>query len=123
VGYHPPKRHTALDHVPFLRKLARLDLVGCGLLTAGLALFLTGMGLGGGRFAWSSSVVLSTVVIGIATLVAFGIYEWKGTKTGILHHGLFRGGRNKGRTFAICVALLFTEAIIAFAIGIFYPIM
>lgn len=63
------------------------------------------------------------MIVGIVTLIAFATYEWKGTTTGILNHGLFRGGRNKGGTFAICVALLFMEAVLIFAFALFYPIL
>jgi Ca2+/H+ antiporter len=123
VSYHPPKRHTNLDQLHFWQKIGKIDLLGSGLLTAGLALFLTGLGLGGGLYTWTNARTLSTIVTGLVILVAFGIYEWKGTKTGILHHDLFRGGRNKGQTFAICVALLFVEAIMAFAYALIYPIL
>lgn len=123
IGYRPPKRHTRLDHLPFLAKLARLDLPGCGLLTAGLTLLLVGLNLGGGIFAWSAAPVLATVVVGIVTLIAFGVYEWKFTKTGILNHDLFRGGKERGRTFAICVCLMFIEGILLFSYIVFYPVL
>jgi hypothetical protein len=123
VGYRPPKRHTRLDHLSFWEKISHIDLVGCGLLTAGLTLFITGTSLGGSVYSWTNARTLSTLIIGIAILIAFSIFEWKGTKTGILHHDLFRGGRNQGRTFAICLALLFIEAIMAFSFGLFYPIL
>jgi hypothetical protein len=122
-GYRPPKRHTRFDHLSFLQKLRLLDLSGCGLLTAGLTLLLTGLNLGGGLFAWTSAKVLGPLVIGIVTLLAFCLYEWKFTKTGILHHDLFRGGKNRGRTFALCVGLIFIEGIILFAYVIFYPVL
>jgi hypothetical protein len=121
VGYRPPKRHTRLDHLSFWQKLARLDLPGTGLLTSGLTLLLTGLNLGGGIFTWSSAAVLTTLVIGIAVLLAFGIYEWRFTKTGILNHDLFRGGKDRGRTFAICIGLIFIEGVLLFAYVIFYP--
>ena len=123
VGYHPPKRHTNLDNLSFWRKVGKIDLIGCGLLTAGLTIFITGTSLGGGLYTWTNARTLSTMIIGIVMLIAFGIYEWKGTKTGILNHDLFRGGRNKGRTFAICVALLFMESVMIFCVGLFYPIL
>lgn len=56
------------------------------------------------------------MITGIAILIGFGVYEWKGTKTGIIHHELFRN-----RTFPLCVALIFIEAILLFAIIVFYP--
>jgi hypothetical protein len=121
ICYRPPKRHTGLDHLSFWQKLGRLDLLGTGLLTAGLTLVLAALNLGGGIFKWVSAPVLSTLVIGIVLLIAFGVYEWKSTKIGILHHDLFRGGKNRGHTFAICVMLIFVEGILLFAYTIYYP--
>jgi hypothetical protein len=126
VGYRPPKRHTRFDHLSFWQKLGRVDLPGFFLLTAGLAIFLTGLNLGGGLYTWSSAPVLAILIIGILTLVAFGIYEWRFTKTGILHHDLFHGGRtgdSAGHTFAICIGLIFIEGILLFAFVIFYPVL
>lgn len=123
VGYRPPKRHTRLDHLSFFQKLRHLDLPGFSLLTTGLTLFLTGLNLGGGLYTWTSARVLSTLIIGLVILVAFGIYEWKGTTTGIMNHELFRGGKSAGRTFAICISLIFIEGIMLFSYIIFYPVM
>lgn len=123
IGYRPPKRHTRLDHLSFLQKLRHLDLVGFGLMTAGLTLLLTGLNLGGGLYAWTNVRVLATLVIGLVILAGFGLYEWKGTKTGVLNHGLFRGGKNAGRTVAICIALIFIEGLLLFAYIIFYPVL
>ncbi len=123
IGYRPPKRHTRYDHLSFTQKIARLDLIGVGLLTTGLTLLLAGLNLGGGIFAWTAAPVLATLIIGIVILIAFGVYEWKFTKIGIFHHDLFRGGRDYGRTFAICVALIFIEGCMLFAYIIFYPVL
>lgn len=123
AGYRPPKRHTRLDHLSFLQKIGKIDLPGCGLLTTGLTLFLTGLNLGGGLFSWTNSRVLGTLITGIIILGCFGVYEWKGTKIGILHHDLFRGGKAAGRTFAICVGLIFIEGILLFSYIIFYPVL
>ncbi|EXJ67988.1 uncharacterized protein A1O5_08602 [Cladophialophora psammophila CBS 110553] len=123
AGYRPPKRHTRLDHLSFAQKLTYLDLPGFGLLGGGLTLFLVGLNMGGGMYAWTDARVLATLVVGIVSLCCFGIYEWKGTKTGILRHDLFRGGSGAGRTFAVCVGLIFAEGILLFSYVIFYPIM
>jgi hypothetical protein len=122
-GYRPPKRHTRFDHLSFVQKLGRLDLPGFGLLTVGLTLFLTGLNLGGGLFSWTAVQTLATLIIGIVILLAFAIYEWKFTKTGIMSHELFRGGKNAGRTFALCVGLIFIEGILLFSYIIFYPVL
>lgn len=92
-------------------------------LTAGLSFLLTGLGLGGGLFAWTNVRVLVVLCLGIVFLICFALYEWKGTKSGILHHELFRGGKNEGRTFAICVGLIFVEGICLFSYVVFYPVM
>jgi MFS family permease len=123
VGYRPPKRHTRFEHLSLWQKLGHLDLPGFALLTIGLTLFLVGVNLGGGLYTWTNAHTLSTLITGIVVLGAFGVYEWKGTKTGILHHDLFRGGKAKGRTFAILVGLIFIEGILLFAFVIFYPVM
>ncbi|RFU27530.1 hypothetical protein B7463_g8817, partial [Scytalidium lignicola] len=123
VGYRPPKRHTRLDHLSFWQKLGHLDLPGFGLLTTGMSLFLSGLILGGNQYSWTNARVLSTIVIGIAVLIGFGLYEWKGTATGILLHDLFKGGKAQGRTFAICVFLIFLEGILIFTYNIFYPVL
>ncbi|KAK5722045.1 hypothetical protein LTR17_014481 [Elasticomyces elasticus] len=121
-GYRPPVRHTRLDHLSLFQKIKALDLIGFGLLSAGLALFLTGLNLGGGLYIWTDSRVLGTLVSGILVLISFVLYEWKGTKTGILHHDLFSSGKEQGRTFAVCAGLLFIEGIMLFSIIIFYPV-
>jgi uncharacterized membrane protein YidH (DUF202 family) len=123
IGYRPPKRQTNLSNRPLLQKIESLDLTGFGLLTVGLALFLTGLNLGGGQYPWHSAKVLATLIVGIVLLIIFGVYEWKGTKTGIMHHDLFKGGKDRGRTFGICVALIFVEGILLFSNIIFYPIL
>ena len=123
VGYRPPKRHTRYDHLSFWQKIGRIDLPGCGLLLAGLTLFLTGLNLGGGIYDWSAAPVLVTLIIGIVVLIAFGVYEWKFTQTGIVHHDLFRGGKDRGHTFAICLGLIFVEGIMLFSYIIFYPVL
>lgn len=123
-GYRPPKRHTRLDHLSFWQKLGRLDLPGSGLLIAGLVLLLVGLNLGGNLYAWTNAKVLVTLILGIVILGAFGAWEWKGTKSGIMSHELFiKGPNNRTRPFPIYIALMFIEGIVLFTIIIFYPIM
>ena len=112
-----------MNELSLWSKLRSLDLVGCSLLISGLALFLTGTGLGGGLYSWTDVHTLATLVVGIVTLIAFGVYEWKGTKTGILNHDLFRGGRDQGQTFALCVSLIALEAIMIFGYALFFPVL
>ncbi len=129
-GYRPPKRHTKYDHLSLYAKIGKLDLPGMLLvcscastcadlqLTSGLTILLTGLTLGGNPWAWTNARVLTTLVVGIVVLIAFGVYEWRGTKTGILHHEMFIT-----RTFPICIALIFIEGILLFSFIVFYPVL
>lgn len=123
VGYRPPQRHTRFDHLSLWQKLGRLDLPGFALLTAGLTLFLAALNLGSGQFPWSSATVLGPLIIGLVLMLAFVVYEWKGTATGIIHHDLFMGGKVGGRTFALCIFLMAVEGITFFSYVIYYPIL
>jgi len=116
IGYRPPKRHTRLDHLSFWQKVATLDLPGMALLSSGLSLLLAGLTLGDNPWEWSDVRVLTTLIIGFVLLICFGLYEWKGTKTGILHHELF-----SLRTFPLSVGLMFIEGIMLFSVVVFYP--
>ncbi|OAL54691.1 putative siderophore iron transporter [Pyrenochaeta sp. DS3sAY3a] len=122
-GYNPPKRRTEYDSLNWVQKLGKLDIPGGLLLTAAVTLVLVGLGMGGGQYAWSNSRVIATVVVGGLLAVAFGMYEWKGTRVGILHHDLFLPGKPNGRTFAICTGLFAIEAILIITFTIFYPIL
>src|SRR5690242_19723154 len=120
-GYNPPRRGTQHDSLTWIQKLGKLDIPGSLLLTTAVTLLLVGLGLGGGQYSWSSSRVIVTIVVGGVLAVAFGIYEWKGTRAGILHHDLFLPGRPNGRTFSICTGLFAVEAILIITFTIFYP--
>ena len=67
--------------------------------------------------------MLAPLIIGFVTLAAFGVYEWKGTSTGILHHDLFRRGKSQGHLFAICVLLILVESITGTVFTLFFPIL
>ena len=123
VGYRPPPRHSKLDHLSFREKLAKVDFTGALLLLSGLTLLLVGINIGGGSVGWKSTKVYVTLPLGGALLIAFGLFEWRGTSTGILHHDLFQGGANAGRTFAIAIGLIFLEGLMIFSFVLFYPLM
>lgn len=65
----------------------------------------------------SSPTVIVPITIGCVSFVAFGLFEWKGRKDGLMHHELFSLNRN----FAICLVLIFVEGLIFFAFTIWWP--
>lgn len=93
------------------------------LLTTGLTLFVVGLSVGGTIYPWASVHALAPLIIGFAILGMFGLYEWKGTSIGLLNHDLFRGGKDKGRTFIVCNILMFTEAVLAIPFIVFYSVV
>lgn len=51
-----------------------IDFFGIFLFTAGLLLFIMGLSWGGVQYPWKSAHVISTIVIGFCTCVAFVLY-------------------------------------------------
>ncbi|KIV91817.1 hypothetical protein PV10_06314 [Exophiala mesophila] len=123
LGYRPPKRHTRFDHLTFAQKLGRTDFIGSGFLASGLTLLITGLTIGGNQFPWANARVVVLLVLGAVLLVGFGLWEWKGTDSGIFHHDFFRGDRDMARSFALCLFLMFLEGVVFFAYLVFYPVL
>ncbi|KAF2115908.1 fungal trichothecene efflux pump [Lophiotrema nucula] len=74
--YHPP-RYDQL-HVGGKTKwqqFKELDFVGIFLFIAGVIVFLIGLSWGGTTYPWKSAAVISAIILGAFTLVAFGLYE------------------------------------------------
>ena len=63
-------------------------------------------GWAGSIYGWRSGHALGPLIVGIAVSILFGVYEWKGTKTGLLNHGLF-----KNRNFALSAGILIAEGV------------
>ncbi|KAK8086279.1 Efflux pump FUS6 [Apiospora phragmitis] len=70
-------------------KLARIDWIGGALFTASLTLSLFALSSAGIQFAWSSTEITTTLVIGFAGLVATGVWEAFFVKEPMLKHSLF----------------------------------
>jgi MFS family permease len=113
--YRPPPRALQLE-LSTREKLGRLDWIGCALSVPGLILFSYALTSSTGVYPWSSPIIISTLVVGSVMLIMFGLHEWRFTRTGMLHHGLFSRGRN----FAICLVLIFTEGLAFFAANSFF---
>lgn len=79
--------------------------------------------IGGSLYSWASAPTLVVLLLGVVGLGIFGIYEWKGTKTGILHHELFNHDKRMVRTFVICLFLMFAEGVLVYSFAIFYPVL
>ncbi len=113
--YQPPPRRPQVE-MSHRQRLAKLDWYGYALFVPGLILFSYALTSSSGVYHWSSPNIVGPLVVGVILLIVFVLYEWKVTTTGILHHGLFSRGRN----FAICLALIFTEGLAFFAANTYF---
>jgi hypothetical protein len=59
-------------------------------------------------YDWKSAHILAPLIVGAALLIAFFVYEWKFTRTGMLYHDLFSRGRN----FAVAEVCLLIEGML-----------
>ncbi|WWC64330.1 uncharacterized protein I303_106940 [Kwoniella dejecticola CBS 10117] len=117
--YKPPPR-TRSAETTLRHRVQQLDWIGYLLLTGGLVPLLMG-------FAWASDAKLTKsqwkdphasapVAVGFAAFIACGLWEWKGTSTGFLHHALFRHGWN----FPLAVLLCAVEGDIFYLVNNIY---
>ncbi|KAF2492735.1 MFS general substrate transporter [Lophium mytilinum] len=113
--YNPGPRPNP-ENLPIKTRLAHVDWLGIFLVAAGLTLFLVGLFYGGNPDKWTSARVLAPLIVGAILLIIFGIYEWIGTKTGLLAHVLF-----KHRNFPIALSLNFVGGIVLFGGQAFLP--
>ena len=58
-----------------MQQFKDFDFIGCILFTAGLLLFVMGLSWGGSLYAWKSSHVIATIVVGSLCLIAFFLWE------------------------------------------------
>ncbi|KAK8102197.1 hypothetical protein PG984_015343 [Apiospora sp. TS-2023a] len=99
-----------------------LDFGGLFLFCAGTTLFLVGLSWGGTVYPWRSAAVLGTLVVGIATLVAFGFYEQYVAARNNSHGGAImppRIFRNIGYVAVVMIATL--SSMIYFSMTVLWP--
>jgi hypothetical protein len=57
-----------------------VDFLGIFLALAGMTVVILGLTWGGKDYAWNSTQVITTLVVGTAASVAFMLWQWKGPK-------------------------------------------
>lgn len=74
--YHPPTYDQLHVHGKSKwQQFKELDFGGLFLFLAGIVLFIIGLSWGGSTYPWASAPVICTIVIGLLTLIVFGLYE------------------------------------------------
>ncbi|KAK5318691.1 hypothetical protein LTR93_008086 [Exophiala xenobiotica] len=112
--YNPPPRPLQIE-LTTKEKLRRLDWIGYFLLTPGLVLFCLALAWSQNPYSWDSVNILAPFLLGVALLAAFGLYEWRVKKDGMVHHGLFRD-----RNFPLSLVTIFVEGIVFFSLNSYY---
>ncbi|OCK76057.1 putative major facilitator superfamily transporter [Lepidopterella palustris CBS 459.81] len=86
--YHP-HNHTRAEGFSYRAILKRIDHVGGVLSITGLTIFLVALQAGGYTHSWTSAYVLCTLLIGLFSMIAWFIWEWKFAKYPMVPHELF----------------------------------
>jgi hypothetical protein len=81
--------------------IKRIDFIGGFLSIVGLALFLVALQAGGYSHPWTSAYVLCCLLIGLALLCTWVVYEWKFAKYPMVPKELFLGQRVVALSFAV----------------------
>jgi len=101
-------------HTPTVRH--KIDLVGAGLLSAGVALLILVTTWGGSEYAWGSATIIGLTIAGVLSLAAFVWQETRAPEP-ILPLKLFRS-----RVFAVSNAMGFTIGMAMFGAIVFIPL-
>ena len=99
--------------------IGKIDFVGAFLSIVGLVLFLVAMQAGGYSHSWTSAYVLSQLLIGLALIFAFIVWEWKFAKYPMVPHEMFAGQTIVGTAYGIA----FVAGMNFFALLNFFPIL
>ncbi|EQL02501.1 hypothetical protein G6O67_006878 [Ophiocordyceps sinensis] len=71
-------------------KLQAVDFIGIFLAFAGMTVVILGLTWGGQEYAWNSTHVIATLVVGSVVSVAFVVWQWKGPKYPLVPLHIFK---------------------------------
>ncbi|OQU99157.1 hypothetical protein CLAIMM_04831 isoform 1 [Cladophialophora immunda] len=92
VIYFPESQTRAKGRMS-TEALKKIDYIGGITSVTGLTLILVALEAGGYSHLWKSAYILAQLLVGIALLVAFVVWEWKYCKEPMVPHELFTGQR------------------------------
>ncbi|AEO54910.1 hypothetical protein MYCTH_98330 [Thermothelomyces thermophilus ATCC 42464] len=115
--YFPPLRarvHGWKDKVGLLKKT---DFVGGLLSIAGLAAFEVGILAGGYQYPWSSAQTLAPLIVGVALIAAFAVWQRRGTSNPMVPRHL----SEKPRALALTMVITFISGANFFSVLLLWP--
>ncbi|KAH7079547.1 major facilitator superfamily domain-containing protein [Paraphoma chrysanthemicola] len=71
------------------KKLVAIDFFGAFLALAGSSLLVLALTWAGGEYAWDSTHVLASLVVGLVVSSCFLFWQWKGTSVPLIPMGIF----------------------------------
>lgn len=113
-----PHNHTRTESFSRKAILKRIDFIGGILSITGLTLFLVSLQSGGYTHPWASGYVLGTMLVGLALIAAWVVYEWKFARHPMVPGELFKGQRIVGLAYVIA----FAAGMNFFSILNFFPV-
>jgi membrane protein YdbS with pleckstrin-like domain len=116
MWYHPPAGVRIIGKTQWER-VRNLDWIGIILMAVGIVLFLMGLAFGGDKFPWVSAGTLVPIMVGVFSLVALGIWEWKFANEPFFAHELFIG---QGRTFPLFLVITFVGGMSLYSAAAFW---
>lgn len=99
--FYFPHAHVRTEGMYFMQVLRRIDYVGGFLSIFGLTLLLVALQAGGYNHPWASAYVLCTLLVGIALLGVWVVWEGKFATHPMVPKELFIGQRVVGFSFAV----------------------
>ncbi|KAH7093263.1 major facilitator superfamily domain-containing protein [Paraphoma chrysanthemicola] len=99
-----PHNHTRAEGFSRMAILKRIDYIGGVLSITGLTLFLVSLQSGGYTHPWKSGYVLGTMLVGLALIAAWIVYEAKFARHPMVPGELFKGQRIVGLAYVVAFA-------------------
>jgi hypothetical protein len=115
LTYSPPP--TVIRRSNSIQEIIKgVDYGGMLLLAGSLACLVIGLTWGGTTYVWHSATIVGTLVGGCVGLVVFGVFEWKGKRSGaLLDHRLF-----ENYNFAILCFVCLIDGMLLLGINVLY---
>ncbi|ORY57013.1 major facilitator superfamily domain-containing protein [Pseudomassariella vexata] len=94
LGLYWPPKNIEYPKMSLQEYIWACDPIGSLLFVASATLMLLALDWAGGAYTWSDRHVAVPLSLGLALLVLFTIYEWKGRPDGLVAHIFFRKNLN-----------------------------
>ncbi|MEV2252256.1 MDR family MFS transporter [Streptomyces sp. NPDC050147] len=107
---------TAVLHLPKKKAEGRIDYLGAALLTVGISALVLVTTWGGTEYAWTSTVIMELIAIGVVALISFVIVQKKAAEP-ILPLHIFRS-----LNFTLMSVIGFLTGFVMFGAMLFLPL-